>query len=96
MRNVEPGFEYRSENTGKVLLRHGVTLNSHQATSPFVMLVEREERWVGPDPAGCSPSKLRWNGAISHCHLYGAHSSPYLRHWVDHNSLKKLEVDRTM
>ncbi|GFW35772.1 hypothetical protein TNCV_4436191 [Trichonephila clavipes] len=56
-----------------VPLWHGGTLNSRRATSPLVRLVARDERWETPDPPpGCSPSKLRWNQAKSHCHLYGA------------------------
>ncbi|GFX53741.1 hypothetical protein TNCV_1596871 [Trichonephila clavipes] len=33
-----------------VPLWHGGTLISRQAISPFVRLVEREERWKTPDP----------------------------------------------
>ncbi|GFV28449.1 uncharacterized protein TNCV_3984001 [Trichonephila clavipes] len=32
-----------------VPLRHGGTLNSRQAASPLVWLVEGEERWEAPD-----------------------------------------------
>ncbi|GFX07608.1 hypothetical protein TNCV_4158781 [Trichonephila clavipes] len=44
--------------------RHGGTLNSRQAASPLVRLVEKKERWKA--------SKLGWNRAKSYCHLYGA------------------------
>ncbi|GFY08772.1 hypothetical protein TNCV_4659651 [Trichonephila clavipes] len=42
-------------------LRHGGTLNNHQAASPFVRLVEGEERWEAPDH---SPGVLpqNWGG----------------------------------
>ncbi|GFU87397.1 hypothetical protein TNCV_2716821 [Trichonephila clavipes] len=56
-----------------VSLRHGGTLNSRRAASPFVRLVEAEDRWEAPDPhPQCSPSKLGWNRAKSYYHLYGA------------------------
>ncbi|GFW52172.1 uncharacterized protein TNCV_2426191 [Trichonephila clavipes] len=42
-----------------VSLRHGGTLNSHQAVSPFARLVEGEERWEASDhPQGVLP--LNW------------------------------------
>ncbi|GFY09124.1 hypothetical protein TNCV_4663151 [Trichonephila clavipes] len=52
-----------------VPLRYGGTLNSRQATSPLVRLVEGEERWEASDPPGCSPSKLG-------CVTYALVSSP--------------------
>ncbi|GFV50017.1 hypothetical protein TNCV_2372601 [Trichonephila clavipes] len=56
-----------------VPLRHGGTLNSRRAASPFVLLVAGDERWDAPDPPpGCSPSKLGWNRANAYCHLYDA------------------------
>ncbi|GFX75278.1 hypothetical protein TNCV_3043001 [Trichonephila clavipes] len=55
--------------------RQGCTLNSRQAASPLVRLVEGEERWDEFDhPPECSPSKLRWDRVKSYCHLYGAQS----------------------
>ncbi|GFU62039.1 uncharacterized protein TNCV_717641 [Trichonephila clavipes] len=52
---------------------HGGILNSCRAASSLVRLVAGDERWEAPDPSpGCSPSKLGWNRAKSHCHLYGA------------------------
>ncbi|GFW05269.1 hypothetical protein TNCV_3357881 [Trichonephila clavipes] len=54
---------------------HGSTLNSHRAASPLFGLEGGDERWEAPDPLqGCSASKLGWNRAKSHCHLYGAQS----------------------
>ncbi|GFU72792.1 uncharacterized protein TNCV_3712151 [Trichonephila clavipes] len=42
-----------------VPLRHGGTLNSRQAASPLVWLMEREERWKAPGhPHGFLP--LNW------------------------------------
>ncbi|GFT25946.1 hypothetical protein TNCV_2807871 [Trichonephila clavipes] len=50
---------------------HGSTLNSRRAASPFVRLVEGEERWEASDhPPECSPSKLGWNRAKLYCHLF--------------------------
>ncbi|GFU76230.1 hypothetical protein TNCV_527101 [Trichonephila clavipes] len=42
-------------------LRHGGTLNSRRAASPFVRLVEEEERWEALTTPMCSSSKLGWN-----------------------------------
>ncbi|GFT74218.1 uncharacterized protein TNCV_4081391 [Trichonephila clavipes] len=42
-----------------VSARHGGTLNSHQAASPLVWLVEEEEKWEVPGhPQGFLP--LNW------------------------------------
>ncbi|GFW50792.1 hypothetical protein TNCV_3590741 [Trichonephila clavipes] len=40
------------------------------ATSPLVRLVAVDERWFHPALPGCSHSKLRWNRAKWHYHLY--------------------------
>ncbi|GFW21999.1 hypothetical protein TNCV_4822811 [Trichonephila clavipes] len=55
--------------------RHGGTLNSRRAASPFLRLVEEKEKRKAPVTTPvCSLSKLGWNGAKSYCHLHGAHS----------------------
>ncbi|GFS98594.1 uncharacterized protein TNCV_2987261 [Trichonephila clavipes] len=46
-----------------VPLRHGGTLNSRQATSPLVRLVEGEERWETPDAHFQGVLPLNWDGA---------------------------------
>ncbi|GFV01895.1 uncharacterized protein TNCV_4978461 [Trichonephila clavipes] len=43
---------------GIVPLLHGVTLNSHQAPSPLMRLVEGEERWEAPDHPQVSSLKI--------------------------------------
>ncbi|GFV42474.1 hypothetical protein TNCV_289611 [Trichonephila clavipes] len=55
-----------------VPLRHGDTLNSSRVASPFVRLVEGEERWKVSDQS--APSKLGWNRAKSYYHMYSAQS----------------------
>ncbi|GFU61369.1 uncharacterized protein TNCV_530691 [Trichonephila clavipes] len=58
-----------------VPLLHWGTLNSHQAASPLVRLVEGEERWEAPGhPQDSSPSKLGRNREKSYYHLHGAQS----------------------
>ncbi|GFW78776.1 hypothetical protein TNCV_4261971 [Trichonephila clavipes] len=57
-----------------VPLQHGDTLNSRQAASPLVRLVE--ERWEVPERlhTGCPPSKFVRKRAKSYCLLHGAQS----------------------
>ncbi|GFX05189.1 hypothetical protein TNCV_1958451 [Trichonephila clavipes] len=71
---VETGFESRRRHgclKCMVPLRHGGTLNSRQASSPLVWLVEGKERWEASGHP-CSPSKLGWNQGKSY--LHGAQS----------------------
>ncbi|GFW74148.1 hypothetical protein TNCV_4176931 [Trichonephila clavipes] len=54
-----------------VPLRHG--LNSHRAASPFVRLVEEEEKWEASDPYPQGVLALNSGGTES-SHLYGTQS----------------------